>query len=449
MLKNPLRSSLVHRDGIPVLPGAFPLLGHLPMFYYHTPETLEEAVRSLGPLFWIQMIGGGWTLIWTERECFELLKNRVTSSRLVYEEGTIPLVVGDSMLVFDGAPHQHVRSAAKGPFTPRGLSESRIGAMMVEMIDARVRSWKRKREISVLAETQELALNVIFRIMGIPDLDLAEWSRHYRELLLSVIPLSTKLPGFPAYRAEMGQRWVNQRLSLLIDEARLRAEAKDAPQSLIAAMVLGKDEGGKALSEKELLDNLRLLVLAGHETTASTMAWVLITLAQRPDLWEAITDEAEKATSIPTSPSELRGYPVAEGLFREAVRLYPPVTVLNRRTTEWMTIREHRIPPGTLIGACLSLLSRDPELYPDPERFDPGRWQGRAATPLETCQFGGGPHFCLGYHLSLMEVIQFSLVLAREMAGAGLRPRLRRGAKPRAVYFPLTRPARGIQVEFS
>lgn len=449
MLKNPLRSSLLHRDGIPVLPGAFPLLGHMPMFYFHTPETLEEAARSLGPLFWIQSIGGAWTLLWTERECFELLKNRVTNSSQLYDGYSAAFLLGDSMLVLDGAPHQHVRSAAKGPFTPRGLSESRIGAMMVETIDARVRSWKRKREISVLAETQELALNVIFRIMGIPALDLAEWSRRYRELFLSVIPLSTKLPGFPAYRAEMAHRWVNQRLRVLIDEARLRADAKDAPQSLIAAMVLGQDEGGKALSDKELLDNLRLLVLAGHETTASTMAWVVITLAQRPELWEAITDEAEKATSIPTSPSDLRGYPVAEGLFREAVRLYAPVAILNRRTTDWMTIHEHRIPPGTLMGVSLALLSRDPELYPAPERFDPARWQGRAATPLETCQFGGGPHFCLGYHLALMEVVQFSLLLAREMAGAGVRPKLGRGSKPRAVYFPVTRPTRGIQVEFS
>jgi cytochrome P450 len=449
MLKNPFRSSLLHRDGIPVLPGAFPLLGHMPMFYLHTPQTLKAAAESLGPLFWVRLIGGAWMLAWTERECFELLKNRVTTSRHLYDGGSAPLLVGDSMLVLDGAPHQHVRSAAKGPFTPRGLSESRIGAMMVEMIDARVRSWKRKREITLLAETQELALNVIFRIMGIPVHDLSEWSRRYREIFLSVLPISTKLPGFPAYRAEMAHRWANQRLSALIAEARLRPDAKDAPQSLLAAMVAGQDEAGKELSDKELLDNLRLLVLAGHETTASTMAWVVISLAQRPDLWEAITEEAEKATSIPTSPSELRAYPVAEGLFREAVRLYPPVSILNRRTTEWMTIHEHRIPPGTLMGACLMLLSQDPELYPDPERFDPARWQGRAATPLETCQFGGGPHFCLGYHLAWMEVVQFSLVLAREMARAGLRPSLGRGPKPRAVYFPVTRPTRRIQVEFS
>jgi len=179
------------------------------------------------------------------------------------------------------------------------------------------------------------------------------------------------------------------------------------------------------------------------------MAWIVITLARQPDLWDALVAEADTAAEVPTSPAELRDYTLAEGLFREAVRLYPPVPVLARKSTEWITLHGHRVPPGTSIGVSIAGLCQDPELYADPLRFDPTRWRGRALTTLETAPFGGGPHFCLGYHLAWMEVVQFTVMLAREMARGGLRPKLCPGKEPRPIYFPITHPTRSSRIQFS
>lgn len=445
MFERLFRTPVRRRDGIPILPGMLPLVGAVPLFYHRMPEALRAAEASLGPLFWARLFGGRWFLCWTERESFDILRSRSVTSRHYTEEAGI--LFGQSMITRDGPAHQHVRSAANAPFTPRGISAGGASAIAAGMIAAAVRRWARAGEITVLRETQELTLDILFRVMGIPDQDLSAWRARYRQLLLAVFELPVNPPGSPLRRAEKALAWLERSLLALVEASRRRGEASSGgAEGIIAAMAHAKDDAGAPLSDQELLDNLRLLVLAGHETTASTLAWIVLQLALRPDLCDALSEEARSAGEVPRALPDLRKYAVAEGLFRECLRLYPPINLLNRRLTEPMTVRGHRLPAGTRISTSVLSLSRDPSLYAAPERFDPLRWRGRAPTPLETCQFGGGPHFCLGYHLAWMECVQIALALGLEMARTGARPRLA-GRPPRAVYFPLTHPDPRAKIE--
>jgi cytochrome P450 monooxygenase len=439
-MKNPFRSAVRYRNGIPILPGDFPLLGHIPMLasLRDVLVALRQAKETVGPLFWISAPESRPILIWTEKESLELLRNKVTTS---YIGGEITdVIAGNSIIRIDGAPHQHARSAMNGTFTPRGLSARRVGEVMAELIEARMRSWTDKREITVLTETQELALDIILRIMGIKDRDLTWWRTQYRGLF------SIKFPGYPAYWARRARRRLEERLLEIINEAR-RSDATGEEEGLIAGMVHGRDEAGQALSDQELLDNLLMLVLAGHETTASTMAWVVLSLAGRPDLWEQLGAEAGRYASLPTRPQQIRELPIADGLFRETVRFYPPAPQITRVALEGLTVRNHPIPTGTLVSAFICLPLRDAEVYPDPDRFDPSRWVGRAPTPLETAPFGQGPHFCIGYHLAWLEVVQFAVSLAQTMARQGLRPTLE-GGLPQPVWLPMVRPPAKTRVAF-
>ena len=90
----------------------------------------------------------------------------------------------------------------------------------------------------------------------------------------------------------------------------------------MAELVRGRDEQGQALSDQEILDNLRLMIFAGHETTASVMAWSASYLALRPELFQAIREEARTLEGLPQTPLELRTYRYAEGLFREVLRVH-------------------------------------------------------------------------------------------------------------------------------
>jgi len=433
------------KDGLPVLPGRLPIVGHLLGFTLgrNPVDVMLEARERLGPLFWTDSGFGNWTLICTEPEVFEVLRNRVTTS--AHFQDIVGVFVGKSLLGQDGPPHHHMRSALNSPFTPRGMTAARVGETTAEMIAAQLAGWS-SDGVAILEQTQKVTLDIIFRIMGIEADELDEWRKNYREFMLSGFAFPLDVPFSPRRRGLRARAWLDDKLRGIF-----RGVGEDSAPSFLKSIVQGRDDEGRGLTEQELLDNTRLLVLAGHETTASTMAWLAINVAQRPDLWDKLCEEARNGSDLPRTPQELKAYPFAEALFRETLRLYPPAPSTSRKTTDWITLCHHRIPPGTMVGVPVGVLGRHPALHEAPERFDPGRWLGRsgAPTPLELVPFGGGPHFCLGYNLAWMEVVQFAVAMARALDARGVRPRLANGPAPRQWYTPLGHPTATTRIEFA
>lgn len=445
MLLNPLHRRVRTHRGLPVMPGRFPVVGHMPAIMMDPASLIDRGVERFGSLFWIDPgFGRDMDLVYALPDVFELFRSdRVESSHFLED---MPLFFGHSLLVVDGAVHRHMRSAMSTSFTPRGLHRNHVSRVAKEAIEACVRGWVQQREVTILRQTQELTLRIIFEVIGVPDHEISEWRAQFRRFMLSAIHLPVELPGSPHWVAKRARSWINDRLRALIEAARRDPEMP----GLLAALVRGRDEEGLALSELELLDNLRLLVLAGHETSASALAWMMIYLAHHPACWDALCEEARRVNEIPCTPEALAECPLAEGLFREAVRMRPPIYAESRRTTDTLVLDGHEIAPGTVIHMPLTRLSRDPTVHPRPERFEPQRWFQRdhKITPLETSQFGGGHHFCLGYHLAVLEGTQLAIAAARILGAAGLRPVLRPDRLPRTVFMPLAHPPARTRIHF-
>lgn len=442
LLLNPLGR---RRDiaGFPFARGAFPVLGHMPALATDTLGFLRRAERDHGRAFFIDQGFGAQALVWTDPEAFSIYKTKLGSSAYMRDAGGS--MFGESVIVQDGKVHQRMRAVLNGPFTPRGLGVAEIGALFAGIVRERVRAIDLGAPLAILSFTRELALDVIFRVIGVGDRDLGEWRERYQDALLLLVNLPIDVPGSPRRRGASGKAWVDARLRTLIASERGRTPTN----TLLSALVHGRGEAGESLSDEELVDNLRLLMLAGHETSASTMAWMVGLMAQHPSCFRRAVEEVEALGKIPETVAELKKLPYIEAVFREALRLYPPVAFDARTIEGELSLEGRDVPPGTRVGIPLMHLSRHPERERDPDAFVPERWLDRGALgPLELMQFGGGPHFCLGYHLAWMEIVQFAAALLLHLSERRRALQLV-GAPPSPRYLPLLHPKSSLRIAFS
>ncbi|NVB41013.1 cytochrome P450 [Pseudenhygromyxa sp. WMMC2535] len=428
----------------PTLPGKLPLFGHLPALARDTLGVLRKAQHEIGPVFWYNAgFRDAPTLMVLGEEGFSVLRTKRADSSHMAD---FDLFLGGSMLTLDGAPHRRVRGVSGPAFTPAGLGRAQVGEIITQTVERRLDTWRPRAQIDVVGEAKVIALEVIFRVMGVEVRDLPDWSRWYGEYTLGAIRLPFEFPGSPRWRGGRARAWLEERIREIVNQAR----AKDDRDSIVGAMVHGHDEGGIGLSERELIDNLLILGFAGHETTASTMAWSMLYLAQYPEYWDRLCEEATAMDEVPNDYTQLaERAPLAAGVFRESLRLYPPVSTDTRHINAELELERsgYRVPANTIVGTSLMLLSRDPNHYEDPERWLPERWLGleRKPTVVENCQFGGGAHFCLGYHMALLEGTLFLVHAARRLAAWGLRPRPQ-GPIPKPKFVPLTQPPRKVKL---
>lgn len=442
MLLDYLNWTPTYRQGLPVLPGALPFIGHTPLINRYSHDLFKRARDALGPIYAINMGFGRWGVVCEGRPGLDLLRSRDVSSEL--PRRMVPLLVGVSLISQDGAVHAHMRSAMNESFQPRGLGQARIGELTQEIIERHIDSWLHLPQISLMSEIRKLALEIIFRIIGIEPQDLALWEKWYREFLYGALPIPIALPGFPMWRGQRARAWLTERFLSILATAR----QADTRRGLLGSLVHGRDDQGQQLTDEELIDNLLFLVLAGHETIASALTSLALVLTQHPDWLGRLQAEAESAGPRPRSHAELARAPIAEALFRETVRLYAPIFMLTRELTQEQTLHGHRLPAGTAVGVPLGRLARDAEHFPEPERFQPERWlrERQAASPIETCAFGIGPHFCLGYPLALLEAVQFAQTWALGLARHRLRVQPLH-PQPLAIrYAPFAQPPPKLRV---
>lgn len=280
-------------------------------------------------------------------------------------------------------------------------------------------------------------------MLDVPRQQMSDWHKQYRRFALSAIPM----PVLDRLVVKPATQWLFIRLRELAEQARRSPRSR----SVLSTLAHSENEAGEKLSIDELADNMRLLAFAGHDTTAAAMAWAVIELARQPGLWDRLVAEVQKNPHVPNAPSELRGQPLAEAIFRESIRLHPSVPLYSRRTLRAFMFAGHEIPQNEIIFIPACDFSSDPEIFSQPERFDADRWLGRSSPPtgMEVATFGGGNHFCLGYHLALLEGVQLLTTLALKLSERGLRPKLPPGAVPQTHNLPLTHPAASTVVLFS
>ncbi|WP_171231684.1 cytochrome P450 [Ruegeria sp. HKCCA4812] len=271
-------------------------------------------------------------------------------------------------------------------------------------------------ELEFEEQTSHAAADVIFRTLFSVPIDNAIASRVFEKFrayqraqpllnLAAFVPLPKWLPRFHFGATKQNARDIR---ALIAELTRTRAKAiKDgtAPDDLATKIMTTADpETGQFFDPEEMVDQVAIFFLAGHETSASALAWTLYLMALYPEWQQKVAEEAA-ALDDPSfaSVSKLR---ISRDVFREALRLYPPVPMMVRETTCPERFRNRDVPVGAQIVISPWHLHRQARLWDDPDGFDPNRWgteNGKRCQRDAYIPFSVGPRVCTGAGFAMVE----------------------------------------------
>lgn len=322
-----------------------------------------------------------------------------------------PILGEHSVLLLDGPRHMRQRRLLLPPF--HGQRMRQYGETMRDLTIASMARWPRGQVFPVHEHTQAITLDVILRtVFGMDEgAALTELRARLGELLDGV---SNPLLLVPALRVDLGPRSPGGRLRRLLDDVdrilfaeirARRAEGRGDREDILSMLVEARDEDGERMLEQELRDELMTLLLAGHETTATSLAWTLHRLIRHPEALAQLHAELDEAfPDGEIDPDAARGLPWLDAVVKETLRLNPVVPLVGRGLQRPMTFGGVSLPAGVIAVPNIYLTHRNPEVWPDPDRFDPRRFLDAKPSPYGFFPFGGGVRRCIGMAFALYEM---------------------------------------------
>lgn len=209
---------------------------------------------------------------------------------------------------------------------------------------------------------------------------------------------------------------------MVVEILRQRREGGGERDDLLALLLARDPGGGRRLSDVEVRDQVITFILAGYETTANALTWTWLLLADHPDTDLAIRREIGDALAGRIANyADCARLPLARAALMESLRLYPPAWVIGRRALAEDRIGDRVIPAGSVVALSPFTMHRNPEFWPDPERFDPGRFLGEkgvARPRFAYIPFGGGPRHCIGQDFAVLEGLLILATVAQRYAFA-------------------------------
>jgi cytochrome P450 len=312
-----------------------------------------------------------------------------------------------SMFLVDGPPHHRLRRLLVPPFRNRDTLAS-YGRIIETVAQDLLDHMPRNEPFALLPVLRHSMLEIILRVV----FGLSDESRlvPFREAMTELLEISTSgAAGVRrALRKTVGLRWAHLQQALqksnalIYDEiARRRADPMLSESDDILALLLRTTtEDGDLLTDKEVRDQLVTLLIAGHETTATTLAWAVERLLHNP---QALAQLRQSIASDDDS--------YVDAVINETLRLRPPIPVFSREVAEEFELHGYRIPKGTLLVAHIGYIHQRDDFFGNPGAFDPQRFLGKRPDISHYAPFGGGLHSCIGNHFAALEVRMFLKVL--------------------------------------
>jgi cytochrome P450 len=346
-----------------------------------------------------------------------------------YEKGisyrSLNLVLGPGLLTSGGELWKRQRALIQPVFHRRHVVAE--VPLMLECVDRLVERLDRRAKdgdtFDVVAEVMSFALDIVCRcVMGsdiddvLPQIeaDTRSGSRWVMRHMSSPVPLPLSVPT-PANR-RMGQILV--RLHGVVDDVIRRQRDAGDHETLLGRLLAARDDDGHAMDDQQLRHEVLTFLLAGHETTAETIAWTLYELGRNPAVERAVSDELEAVLGgEPPSADDLDALDLTGRVIEESMRLHPPAWAFSRTALGADHFDRFDLPKGAIVVISPFVNHRLAEFWPSPLVFDPDRFTEavvRDRPQFHYFPFGFGPHLCVGMHLAMIEVkVALAAILGR------------------------------------
>jgi cytochrome P450 family 138 len=352
---------------------------------------LRQAARRYGPMFTINIPVFGRVVVVTEPALVRQVFMASPDDLLNIKPNLSRLIGPGCVFALDRADHRNRRKLLTPPF--HGKSIKNYEQIIEEETLREAANWPVGEEFQTLEPMMRITLNVILR--AVFGAEGAELDR-LREVMPAWVTLGSRLASIPQPRgraAEFGPwgRFARTRreFNSIVDRLIARAEADphfEDRTDILALMLRSTYEDGSQMSRRDIADELVALLSAGHETTASTLAWAFERLRRHPDIAAALTSEADG------DDNELR-----QATILEVQRARTVIDFAGRHVAvPSFELGEYRIPHGSSIMVSIRQLHANQEAFPDPDRFDPYRFVGNRPPTFAWVPFGGGTRRCVG-----------------------------------------------------
>jgi len=387
---------------------------------------LEQSRARFGDMFTIRIANEG---TWVMVSDPELVKQVFTGDPKVFHAGEgnqilRPILGENSVLVLDEKPHIGQRRLLLPPF--HGERMQGYGEKMAEIAAREIESWPTGTPYRLRPRMQAITLEIILEtVFGVHDRerldplraalrDFLDLTTDPRFLLPVVLIGPERIRRIAAFRRRIER--VDELIQAEIAERRLAADLAER-EDILSMLVAARHEDGSPMSDAEIRDELLTLLVAGHETTATALSWAMERLVRHPEKLERLRAEVLAGDEEPYLTATIQ----------ETLRLRPVIVLVIRKLTEPVEIGGYEIPAGASLTPCIHLVHRNPEVYPEPDRFRPERFLETPPGTYTWIPFGGGVRRCLGAAFAQFEM---AVVLKELVRRHQIRPSNAKSERP-------------------
>ena len=429
---------------IPIAPGRLPVLGHmLPMI--RRPHEFLCSLTKIGPLVRVDIGGQSMIVVTDATLTRQVLKNNKAFDKggALYDKARD--LVGAGLLTSQAQDHLRQRRMLQPVFHQHRIKNH--AAIMSEVIESVLGEWQDGAVTNITETAYKITSYSAARTMFAAQIAAQDVARIVEALLVYLQGMFVRMIAPDTIRPLLTMhdnaryKQAVHTLHASVDKIIAAYQASGTDHcDLLSMLLVARDDDGSPLTAQEIRDQVISMFVAGIETTASVISWSLYLVGRHPDVASNFYSEVDTVLDGRAAQwDDLAQLNETKRIITESLRIYPPGWIFTRVTMQPVMLGEYHLPQGTGLAYSPYLLHRSPEIFEQPERFDPDRWlpQRMANVSLDGfVPFGGGVHKCIGDNFGVTEA---TLALATIASRWTLQPTQSQPVQPvprRAVLAP-------------